>query len=97
MKPWLRHGLVLGGIGLLGISPILLSLPASFLPQASGCRLGEGSVHPCVWGGRDFGSLLYNLSVSFWLLFFTGPLGVLATGVYLLVGLIRRTSALARK
>ncbi len=89
MKPWLRHGLVLGVIGLLSISPILLALLAGTFAQANGCRLDEGSVHPCVVGQRDHGALLYSLGVMGWFALVTLPGGMLAAGIYLMVVLIQ--------
>lgn len=93
MKPWLRHGLVLGVIGLFSISPILLALLAGTFAQANDCRLDEGSVHPCVVGQRDYGALLYSLGVMGWFGLLTLPGGMLAAGIYLMVVLIRRSSA----
>jgi hypothetical protein len=63
MNSWLRHGLVLGIIALLSLSPLLLALLAWAFTEANGCTLHEGNVHPCVVGGRDYGQTLYTLGV----------------------------------
>jgi hypothetical protein len=97
MKRWLRHGLVLGAMAFLGMSPLLLAMLAGAFAQANGCTLHEGYVNPCVVGGRDWGPLLYNLGVGFWWVFFTGPLGMLAMGLYGLAVLVRRFAVRTRK
>ncbi len=81
MKPWLRHGLVLGIIALLSMGPLLLALLAGAFAQANGCTLHEGSVNPCVVGGRDYGETLYMLGVMGWFALITLPGGMLAAGV----------------
>ncbi|MCS7068428.1 MAG: hypothetical protein RMK51_04735 [Meiothermus sp.] len=93
MKPWLRHGLVLGIIALLSFSPLLLALLAGAFAQANGCTLHEGYVNPCVVGGRDYGETLYTLGVMGWFSLLTLPGGMLATGLYLLVVWFRRASS----
>lgn len=88
MKLWLRHTLVLTLIALFGISPLLVALTAGSIASANGCALDEGSVHPCVIGGHDYGELLYTLGVLGWLSLATIPLGgltVLGYGVFVLV------------
>lgn len=97
MKPWLRHGLVLGIIALLSMGPLLLALLAGAFAQANGCTLHEGNVNPCVVGGRDYGETLYTLGVMGWFALLTLPGGMLVAGVYLLVVWFRQASNGSRK
>lgn len=90
MKPLLRHALVLTAIGLLGISPALVSILAGAFASANGCTLHEGFANPCVVWGHDYGERLYTLGVAFWLVFFTMPAAMLAAGIYLGWVLLRR-------
>jgi hypothetical protein len=52
----------------------------------------EGSVHPCVIGGKDYGQLLYTLGVMGWLMLITLPLGTLAFVAWLIVLLLHRAN-----
>ena len=51
---------------LFGALPLVLMLLALLIASPFGCRLEEGSVHPCVILGLDFGTLLYTMAVAGW-------------------------------
>ena len=51
----------LGLILLFGAFPLLTLLSAVLFASAFGCQLDEGSIHPCIVLGLDFGGLLYPM------------------------------------
>ena len=59
---------------LFGALPLISLLLAMMIALPFDCRLDEGSVHPCVIFGLDFGGLLYAMAVSGWFAMFTIPL-----------------------
>lgn len=62
----------------LALSPVLSVMTASAIASLAGCRLDEGSVHPCMVAGFDMGETLYTLFVLGWLGLVTLPLGAVA-------------------
>ncbi|HEV3410649.1 MAG TPA: hypothetical protein VG095_10160, partial [Chthoniobacterales bacterium] len=60
---------------------------AGIVANAHGCRLDEGSPHPCVIGGKDYGETLYALGVLGWLMLITLPIGAVA-GLLWVIALI---------
>jgi hypothetical protein len=50
-----------------------------------GCKVDEGSVHPCMINGKDYGQLLYTLGVSGWLMLVTLPGGLFAFMIWLIL------------
>jgi len=52
----------------------------------------EGSVHPCVINGKDYGQLLYTLGVMGWLMLVTLPAGAFAFALWLIVLLVHRSN-----
>ena len=48
------------------------------IANAYGCKVDEGSVHPCVINGHDYGELLYSLGVMGWFMLVTIPGGLVA-------------------
>lgn len=94
MNPWLRHALVLALIALFSLSPLLVALTAGGIASANGCALDEGSAHPCLIGGHDYGELLYMMGVLGWLSLATIPLGgllLLGYGAFVLVRSLLRS------
>jgi hypothetical protein len=75
----------LAAILLFGFFPVLTLLLALLFASAFGCDVNEGSVHPCVVLGVDFGGLLYPMAVGGWFAMFTIPLALLALIVWLIV------------
>jgi hypothetical protein len=70
---------------LFAVLPVVSLLLAVLFASAFGCQLDEGSVHPCVVVGLDFGGLLYPMAVGGWFVMFTVPLAGLALIVWLIV------------
>ena len=83
--PKRRMTWALAMILLFGVLPVISLLLAVLFAAAFGCRLDEGSVHPCVVLGLDFGDLLYPMAVGGWFVTFTIPLAGLALIVWLIV------------
>src|SRR3954464_12424829 len=88
--PWTTYLTLLVLILAFALAPIGSVAVAGFLANAHGCRLDEGSAHPCVIGGKDRGELLYTLGVLGWLMLITLPAGAVAFAVWLVVVLLHR-------
>ena len=89
--PWIRYGLTLAFILLVALAPIFAVMLCSVIANAYGCKVDEGSVHPCIIHGKDYGQQLYTLGVSGWFMLATLPFGAL-TGAIWLVSLILHRS-----
>ena len=48
------------------------------IANAYACKVDEGSVHPCIINGHDYGELLYSLGVMGWFMLVTIPGGLVA-------------------
>jgi hypothetical protein len=90
--PWLPYWIVLALIVLFALAPIFSVIACAVIANAHGCKVDEGSVHPCVINGKDYGHLLYTLGVLGWLMLATIPAGILAGMVWLIVLLFHRES-----
>jgi hypothetical protein len=55
-------------------------------------QVDEGSVHPCIIGGHDYGELLYDLGVMGWFMLATLPAGVLAFVFWLIALILHRAT-----
>lgn len=88
--PWWIYWLVFAFILLFMISPIFPVTIAESTAQANGCALTEGYVSPCVVDGNDVGEWLYTLGMMGWLFLVSGPLGILALGLWLIIVVIHR-------
>ena len=73
---------------LFGTFPLLTLLSAVLFASAFDCQLDEGSIHPCVVLGLDFGGLLYPMAVGCWFVMFTIPLAGLALIVWLIAWVV---------
>ena len=60
------------------LAPIGSVAVAGWLATTHGCKVDEGSVHPCMINGADRGPLLYTMGVMGWLMLITLPAGGLA-------------------
>jgi hypothetical protein len=90
--PWILYWIVLALIGLVTLAPMGSVVACGVIANAHGCRVDEGSVHPCVVNGKDYGPLLYQLGVMGWLMLLTLPAGALAFAVWLIVLVLHRSA-----
>lgn len=90
--PWLIYWIVLFLIAAVALAPIASVVVCGWIANTHGCRVDEGSVHPCVINGHDYGQLLYTMGVLGWLMLVTLPAGALGFGVWLVVLLLHRLS-----
>ena len=76
--------------------PLIGALTAGVIAGALGCRLDEGSIHPCPFLGADIGETLYEFFVLGWLSLMTMPAGFLFLLMWLfaaIVVIVRRRRA----
>src|SRR6516165_10602718 len=90
--PWILCSLALVVIFAFSFAPIGSVMFCGAIANAYGCKVDEGSVHPCIINGQDYGHLLYSLGVLGWLMLVTLPCGLFAFVVWLIV-LIRHRAA----
>ena len=88
--PWIPYWIVLVLIALFALAPIFSIMACGVIANAFGCRVDEGSVHPCIINGQDYGHMLYTLGVSGWFMLLTLPAGAVAGAVWLVVLLVHR-------
>lgn len=62
------------------------------IANAYGCRVDEGSAHPCIINGQDYGELLYSLGVMGWLMLVTLPTGLVAFVSWLIFLILHRAN-----
>ena len=67
-------------------------LACGVIANAHGCRVDEGSVHPCVINGKDYGQLLYTLGVMGWFMLLTLPAGGITFVLWLIVLVLHRSA-----
>jgi len=85
----LFHGAVMLAIVLVAGAPVISVMIAGTVANAHGCDLDEGSIHPCVIGGTDYGSTLYTMAVAAWFGIVTLPIGFVAlVGYSILVAVL---------
>ncbi|MCB4769706.1 hypothetical protein LGR54_13900 [Ancylobacter sp. Lp-2] len=72
----------------LALAPLLSALLAGLIANLAGCRLDEGSVHPCIIAGRDVGEPLYTMGVLGWLSLATLPAGGILLLAWAAIGLL---------
>jgi hypothetical protein len=88
--PWIIYGIILGLIAVFALAPIGSVLACGWIANTHGCRVDEGSIHPCIIDGKDYGHLLYTLGVMGWLMLVTLPAGALAFGIWVVVLVLHR-------
>jgi hypothetical protein len=66
---------VLLAILTVALAPVGSVAVCGLIANTHGCKVDEGSVHPCIIGGHDYGQLLYTLGVLGWLMLVTLPGG----------------------
>jgi hypothetical protein len=86
------YWLVLVVILAFAFAPIGSVILCAVISNAYGCKVDEGSVHPCIVNGQDYGHLLYTLGVLGWLMLVTLPAGLLAFVIWLIILLLHRAS-----
>jgi hypothetical protein len=90
--PWIVYWLVLFVIGLFAFAPIGSVMTCAWIANSHNCKVDEGSVHPCIINGKDYGQLLYTLGVLGWLMLVTIPGGLIAFVIWLIVLILHRAS-----
>jgi len=90
--PWVLYSLALVVIFAFAFAPIGSVTLCAVIANAYGCKVDEGSVHPCVINGQDYGHLLYSLGVLGWLMLVTLPCGLFAFIVWLIVLILHWTA-----
>jgi len=88
--PWLIYWVVLAVIVVVALAPIGSVVTCAWIANAHGCKVDEGSVHPCLIHGKDYGQLLYSLGVAGWLMLVTLPAGAIAFAIWLVVLVLHR-------
>ena len=86
------YWVVLFLIVMVALAPVGSVVLCYLIANAHGCTVDEGSVHPCMIGGKDYGELLYTMGVSGWFMFLTIPAGLLAGVIWLAVLVLHRVS-----
>src|SRR5438094_10239617 len=93
--PWILYWIVLVLILLVALAPVGSVVACDLIANAHGRRVDEGSVHPCVINGKDYGQLLYTRGVMGWLMHVTLSAEEFAFVLWLAV-LIRHRANLRR-
>ena len=88
--PWIVYSIVLVLIFLVALAPVGSVVACGLIANSNGCKVDEGSVHPCIINGQDYGHLLYTLGVSGWLMLVTLPGGLFAFVIWLLILILHR-------
>jgi hypothetical protein len=88
--PWLIYLIVFFLIAMFALAPIGSVVIAGVIANSHGCHVDEGSLHPCVIGGKDYGETLYTLGVLGWLMLITLPAGAVAGLVWVVVLILHR-------
>ena len=90
--PWILYWIVLVVILVVAFAPVGSVVACGLIANAHGCRVDEGSVHPCVINGKDYGHLLYTLGVIGWLMLVTLPAGAFVFVLWLTVLIFHRAN-----
>jgi hypothetical protein len=90
--PWIWYLLAFFVISGFAFAPIGSVMLCAAIANAYGCKVDEGSVHPCIINGQDYGQLLYTLGVLGWLMLVTLPAGLFAFVVWLIILILHRQS-----
>src|SRR6478752_8725325 len=88
--PWTWYLLALLVIGAFTFAPVGSVILCAAIANRYGCKVDEGSVHPCIINGQDYGQLLYTLGVLGWLMLVTIPGGGFAFAIWLIVLIVHR-------
>ena len=89
---WLCYLPALFAIFGFALAPIGSVMLCAAIANAYGCKVDEGSMHPCIINGQDYGQLVYTLGVLGWLMLVTLPAGLFAFVVWLIILILHRQS-----
>ena len=84
------YWIALVAILIFSVLPMVSGMTAAAIAEANGCILNEGTSHPCIVLGMDWGDLLYAMGVLTWLMFFTFPAAFVLFLVWIAVLVIHR-------
>jgi hypothetical protein len=90
--PWVWYLLALFVIVAFAFAPIGSVMLCAAIANANGCKVDEGSAHPCIINGHDYGELLYDLGVMGWFMLVTIPGGLVAFASWLVLVILHRTA-----
>jgi hypothetical protein len=90
--PWFWYFLALFLIAAFAFAPLASVLLCAAIANAYGCKVDEGSVHPCVVNGQNYGDLLYALGVMGWLMLVSIPGGLVAFVGWLVFLILHRAA-----
>jgi hypothetical protein len=90
--PWILYWIIFALIVLFALAPIGSVVACGIIANGHGCQVDEGSVHPCIIDGKDYGQLLYTLGVMGWFMLVTLPGGAIAFFVWLIVLVLHRNA-----
>jgi hypothetical protein len=90
--PWILYWIVLILIALFALAPVGSVVACGVIANAHGCKVDEGSVHPCMINGKDYGQLLYTLGVMGWFMLVTLPAGAIAFVLWPIVLVLHRNA-----
>ena len=90
--PWIWYLLALFVIMAFAFAPIGSVMLCALIANTHGCKVDEGSVHPCIINGHDYGELLYSLGVMGWFMLVTIPGGLVAFVSWLILLILRRAA-----
>ena len=74
-----------GIIALWMVCPLIPVIMAGIVAASCGCKVDEGSVHPCIVFGKDIGALLYGMGVMGWFAIGIFPTGMIALVIFSLI------------
>ena len=90
--PWLWYILALFVIVTFAFAPGGSVILCAAIANAYGCKVDEGSAHPCIINGHDHGELLYSLGVMGWFMLVTIPGGLMAFVGWLIFLILHRVA-----
>lgn len=81
----------LGFLSVIGICllPIVSVLLVGLVANSLGCRVDEGSVHPCIFCGIDIGPVLYVMGVSGWFMLVSLPVAAITSILWVVYEIAR--------
>ena len=88
--PWIGYLLALFLI--VALAPIGSVILCGTIANVYGCKVDEGSTHPCIINGHDYGELLYSLGAMGWFMLVTIPGGLVAFASWLIFLLLHRVA-----